>query len=119
MEMLLEVGFVEALAAGLFIGFCILISWLTRPRPMIDRAIAKLLQQIATPERITPTQLTYRGVSYCPLPPKTKTTEEAAISLQESEIPQIIPDAAVCLSYRGVTYIKPSFTVKSSSSEQA
>ena len=118
METLLEVGFVETLAAGLFIGFCMLISWLTRPRPMSDRAIAKLLQQIAAPERIPPAQLTYRGVSYCPLSPQSK-TEETPASFQESEVSPLIPDATVRLSYRGVAYIKPSFTVKDSSSEQA
>lgn len=108
METLLEVGFVEVLAAGVFIGFCLFINGLMKPRQMSERELKRLMDQVAEPERSFPEQLTYRGVPY------QHEEEEGdrpapAPSVPENRQSTSAPDSTVRLTYRGVSYIKPWF----------
>lgn len=109
METLLEVGLVEALAAAVFVGFCLFISYLLQPRKVYERRLSQILDQIAEPERSVPTQLTYRGAPYVP-PGAASVPEEVGFSAnsQRAETEPVAPvqttTPIVQLTYRGVPY---------------
>lgn len=115
MGTLLEVGLVEALAAALFVGFCLFISYLLQPRKVYERRLAQILDQIAEPERSVPPQLTYRGAPYA-APVGTDISGEVGISAtpQKEETEPVAPvqvaPPLVRLTYRGVPYGQISST---------
>lgn len=112
METLLEVGLVEALAAALFVGFCLFISYLLQPRKVYERRLAQMLDQIAAPERPAPPQLTYRGAPYvAPVAPDVLSApiEAAPLAVPQKAKAEAEPAASetapvVRLTYRGVPY---------------
>jgi len=110
MDTLLEVGFVEALAAVLFVGFCLFISYLLQPRKVYERRLSQMLDQIAQPERPVPPQLTYRGAHYAQPPAEASNEAPAEQSSSSSEVkpsdPKQVPHSVVRLTYRGVPYIQ-------------
>jgi len=119
MDLLLEVGLVEALAAALFIGFCLFISYLLQPRKIYERQLAKMLDQIAQPERSAPSKLTYRGAPYSPSFNKSPEGDTAAPSESSPPSQSVqIPQSVVRLSYRGVPYIQVKLGPEQSSSAE-
>ncbi|MBD1911215.1 MULTISPECIES: hypothetical protein [unclassified Leptolyngbya] len=112
METLIEVGLVEALAAALFVGFCLFISYLLQPRKVYERRLAQILDQIAEPERLVPPQLTYRGAP-CPAPvvqaPPVEIPAPPEIKL-EPAVPVQAAAPVIQLTYRGVPYRQVSVT---------
>jgi hypothetical protein len=118
METLLEVGLVEALAAGVFVGFCALISFLLRSNHMTETELTEMLHQISEPEsadsQVQPSSsLSYRGNRYeSPkgfLQVNDPDAEIHVESPQSDDESVRIPDSVVKMTYRGVAYIKPCF----------
>lgn len=118
METLLEVGLVEALAAGIFVGFCALISFLLRSNHMTETELTEMLHQISEPEPSDPqvkppSSLSYRGSRYASpkgiLQVNDPDAEMHVESPQGNDEPVQIPDAVVKMTYRGVAYVKPCF----------
>lgn len=128
METLLEVGLVEALAAGAFIGFCAFVSFLLRtPNRMTEAELTEMLHQISRPDTPdtetrspTPsTTLSYRGSRYKSRKetwPETWAVDEPGTNIQvepysatQTEADSRVPDSIVRLTYRGVSYVKPRY----------
>jgi|GEM_PF-1684382 len=120
METLLEVGLVEVLAAGAFIGFCAFISFLLRSNSMTETELTEMLHQISQPEPPVPpkdSSLSYRGSRY--RNPKgifRVDDPEVEIHIEPTQTTVAdapnVPDAIVRMTYRGVSYIRPQFKDK-------
>lgn len=119
METLLEVGLVEALAAGAFIGFCAFISFLLRSNSMTEAELTEMLHQISDPKPSDPkmqppSSLSYRGNHYSAPKGIFRVADpdvEIHVESSQAETQESVrvPDAVVKMTYRGVNYVKPCF----------
>lgn len=116
METLFEVGLVEALAAGIFIGFCAFISFLLRSNRMSEAELTEMLHQISDsePVRSSSQSMSYRGNRYqAPqgVFPFKDTDVEIHVKPSQQDVKETlhVPDAVVKMTYRGVSYVKPCF----------
>ncbi len=116
MTEMIEVGVVEALIAIAFFAICAATNWLLHRPPNQERELSKILDQISSPRRNVPSQLSYRGVPYAlqpPSPSKLESVELIDLGLSPDESVPIqsitihqAPRSVVRLTYRGVPYIQ-------------
>lgn len=105
-----QVGWVEAIAALLFITVCVVTQWVLQRFSNPDRGLEQALDHLSRPRLTTPPKLTYREADYelpsSPLRAADWTAPTLLTPHVSAAIAPQIPNGVVRLTYRGVPYIQ-------------